>query len=88
MSTTTETLSPERLKHAEGPIARAIEAETAKLPSDIFLWAGFASIALSLILRYLDRKDDAAFVGHWVPTLLLLGVYNKLVKLHGSDPVQ
>jgi hypothetical protein len=28
------------------------------------------------------------FVGHWVPTLLLLGVYNKLVKLHGSDPVQ
>jgi hypothetical protein len=88
MSTTTENLSPERLKHAEGPIARAIEAETAKLPSDIFLWAALASIALSLALRFLDRKDDAMFVGHWVPTLLLLGVYNKLVKLHGSDPVQ
>jgi hypothetical protein len=87
MNTTTEPLSPERLEHTEGPVARAIESQTAKLPSDTFLWAALASIALSLILRFVDRKDDSIFVGHWAPTLLLLGVYNKLVKLHGSDPV-
>ena len=23
--------------------------------------------------------------GHWAPTLLILGVYNKIVKLQGSD---
>ena len=88
MNTITENLSPERLKHTEGPVARAIETQTAKLPSDTFLWAGLASIALSLTLHLVDRKADAIFVGHWAPTLLLLGIYNKLVKLHGSDPVQ
>ncbi|HVH41433.1 MAG TPA: hypothetical protein VM925_03790 [Labilithrix sp.] len=29
----------------------------------------------------------AGFVGMWVPSLLLLGVYNKIVKVAGSDRV-
>ena len=70
---------------AEGSLARAIEHQTAKLPSDIFLWAALASIATSLVLKILDRKHDALFVGQWAPTFLLLGVYNKLVKQLGSD---
>lgn len=82
---TTATPITERIHHTEGPVAKAIERQTAKLPSDTFLWAAFASIALSLVLRATDRRDDAIFVGHWAPTLLLLGLYNKLVKLFGSD---
>ena len=78
----------ERLTHTEGPVARAIEHQTAKLPSDTFLWAALASIGLALALHFADRKHEAQFVAHWAPTLLLLGVYNKLVKLHGSDPVR
>jgi hypothetical protein len=70
---------------AEGSLARAIEHQTAKLPSDIFLWAAFASIATSLVLQIMDRKHNALFVGQWAPTFLLLGVYNKLVKQLGSD---
>jgi hypothetical protein len=73
---------------AEGSLARAIEHQTAKLPSDIFLWAALASIATSLVLKILDRKHDALFVGHWAPTFLLLGVYNKLVKQLGSDRLE
>ncbi len=69
----------------EGPIARAIENQTARLPSDTFLWAALGSIGLSLLLKLADRKHDALFVGEWAPTFLLLGIYNKLVKLHGSD---
>ncbi len=69
----------------EGSLARAIEHQTAKLPSDIFLWAALASIATSLALQMLDRKHDALFVGQWAPTFLLLGIYNKLVKQLGSD---
>ena len=57
-----------------------------KLPSDVFLWAALASIAASLALQMLDHKHDALFVGQWAPTILLLGVYNKLVKQLGSDP--
>jgi hypothetical protein len=38
-------------EHSEGPVARAIEEQTAKLPSNAFLWAAGASIAASLILK-------------------------------------
>ena len=73
------------VEHSEGPIARAIEQQTGKIPSDVFLWAAGASIATSLILKLLDRHHEALFVGQWVPTILILGLYNKLVKQHGSD---
>jgi hypothetical protein len=73
-------------EHSEGPVARAIEEQTAKLPSDAFLWAAGASIAASLILKILERHHEALFVGQWAPTILILGVYHKLVKQHGSGP--
>jgi hypothetical protein len=73
-------------EHSEGPVAQAIEEQTAKLPSDAFLWAAGASIAVSLILKILDRHHETLFVGQWAPTILILGVYNKLVKQHGSAP--
>lgn len=71
--------------HAEGPIARTLEEQTAKLPSDLFLWAAVGSIIVALVLKVADRHHDSNFVGHWAPTFLLLGIYNKLVKQHGSD---
>ena len=71
--------------HEEGPVAKAIEKQTAKLPSDTFLWAALGSIGLSLVLEGAGHKEKANFVAHWAPTFLLLGVYNKLVKQHGSD---
>jgi hypothetical protein len=72
--------------HREGPVARAIEKETAKIPSDAFLWASLASMGASLALELSGRDKAANFVAHWAPTLLVLGLYNKIVKLHGSDP--
>lgn len=36
-----------RFDHTEGTVARTIEDQTAKLPSDIFLWAAVASMAAS-----------------------------------------
>ena len=65
------------IKHNEGPVARAIEDQTAKLPSDAFLWAAGASIAASLILKMLEKHHEALFVGQWAPTILILGLYNK-----------
>ena len=72
-------------QHREGPIARSIEQQTAKLPSDVFLWAALGSIGLALILEITGNEKKANFVGHWAPTILTLGLYNKIVKLHGSD---
>jgi hypothetical protein len=72
-------------EHTEGRVARAIEQQTAKLPSDTFLWMAGGSIAASLTLKIMGRDRDAMFVGQWAPTFLILGLYNKLVKLAGSD---
>jgi hypothetical protein len=72
-------------KHREGVIARGIEAQTAKLPSDLFLWAGVGSVIGALALKAMGREKDANFVGQWVPTLLILGLYNKVVKVAGHD---
>ncbi|HEY2797482.1 MAG TPA: hypothetical protein VGK26_06300 [Thermoanaerobaculia bacterium] len=72
----------------EGPIARTIESQTAKLPSDVWLWASLGSMAVSLVLQLSDSRKTKAvsnFVGQWAPTLLILGLYNKLVKVGGHD---
>jgi hypothetical protein len=71
--------------HREGPVARTIEQQTAKLPSDVFLWAAVGSISASLVLAIIGQQRRANFVGQWAPTFLILGLYNKMVKLHGSE---
>jgi hypothetical protein len=72
-------------KPREGRVAKAIESRTARLPSDLFLWGAGASVLASLTLQLFDREEDAQFVGQWVPTLLILGLYNKIVKELGHD---
>ena len=72
-------------QHTEGTVARTIEQQTAKLPSDVFLWAAMGSIGTSAVLQLMGKKNASLFVGDWVAPLLLLGVYNKIVKTQGSD---
>ena len=69
----------------EGGLARMIEEKTSQLPSDLFLWAAGGSIVGSLILQTMGEQKKALFVGQWAPTLLVLGLYNKLVKIKGSE---
>jgi len=71
----------------EGTVARSIEQQTAKIPSDWFLWAALGSIGASLIFTIAGAQKKANFIGQWAPTFLILGMYNKMVKLHGSDSV-
>ena len=72
-------------KHSEGTVAKAIEQQTAKLPSDVFLWAAGGSIAASAVLQLLGKQKASLFLGQWVAPFMLLGVYNKIVKVAGSD---
>jgi hypothetical protein len=82
------TESEEAAQTTEGPVAKAIESKTAQLPSDIFLWASVASMAVSLGLQLSGKKrmqHVSNFIGQWAPTLLILGLYNKIVKVAGHD---
>ena len=72
-------------EHSEGAVARTIEGQTARLPSDLYLWAAFASMGVSLGLHLKGRRDESLFIGQWAAPFLILGVYNKLVKVAGSD---
>jgi hypothetical protein len=72
-------------QHTEGPVAKVIEEQTSKLPSDLFLWAALGSMGTALTLKIMGKKDDALFVGQWAAPFLLFGLYNKLVKLEGHD---
>ena len=78
----------EREHHSEGRIARTIEQQTAKLPSDTFLWAALGAIAVSAALQFTGNRQVSNFVGQWAPTFLILGLYNKMVKQLGSDRLE
>jgi hypothetical protein len=69
----------------EDTFTSAIESQTSKIPSTGYLAAALGSMAVSLTLKLIGRDDWSLFVGQWAPSFLLLGVYNKMVKQHGSD---
>jgi hypothetical protein len=79
--------SQEAREHSEGLVARTLEEQTAKIPSDVWLWGALGSMAVSLCLQIKGRKEDSLFYGQWAAPFLLIGVYNKLVKIGGSDRV-
>jgi len=67
-------------KH-EGRTTKQIERYTSRVPSGFYLTFAIGSIAASAALMAQGRKAAANFVGQWAPTILLLGLYNKLVKV-------
>ena len=73
-----------RAAHAEGSFTRVIEQQAAKIPSSVFLTAALASMALSAIVEFTGRRHYSRFIGMWAPTLLSMGIYNKLVKTLGT----
>jgi len=84
----------------EGRTTRAIEKQTSRAPSGVYLALAIGSMVASAAIMLTDRarrggrwmggrwmmRDGrhtglANFVGQWAPTLLVMGLYNKIVKL-------
>lgn len=66
----------------EGTLTRAIEDQTSKVPSLGYFNLAVASMALSAGTALLSRrKSTANFFGLWAPCFLLIGLYNKVVKI-------
>jgi hypothetical protein len=81
----TEFARTDTFSKSEGRVARAIEEQTSKLPSDTFLWLAVGAMATSATLQLMGNKHVSLFIGQWAPSFLLFGIYNKLVKQLGSD---
>jgi hypothetical protein len=71
----------------EDQFTSAIEKYTAPVPSSAYLGLAMAAIAASVTINAIQKEkaNPALFVGQWVAPFLLLGIYNKMVKQHGSD---
>ena len=69
----------------EGAFTKEIEKQTSKVPSGLFLAAAIGSMGATLTLKLMGRKHASLFVGQWAAPFLILGLYNKLVKLEGHD---
>ena len=69
----------------EGKVTKAIEKETSKVPSVVYLTAAFAAMAASLTMKIMGQRHNALFVGQWAAPFLIMGLYNKIVKTEGHD---
>jgi hypothetical protein len=63
-----------------------IESQTVKIPNLAFLALAGVSIigSVAVALRRRGDTDVANFVGHWAPTFMLFGLYNKMVKIESE----
>jgi hypothetical protein len=75
----------EKGRATEDRVTGAIESQTSQIPSSGYLAVALGCMAASAILKFSGKDDWALFVGQWPAPLLIMGVYNKMVKQHGSD---
>lgn len=60
----------------------AIEDQTKKLPNLLFLGLGLASlVGQAAAQRYFKKRFLGPILGVWGPVFLILGLYNKMVKI-------
>ncbi len=78
-----DTAPVRRPEHAESSLTRLMEQQTAKIPSHYFLFAAIASMGVSIAFEAAGNERMSRFTGMWAPTLMIAGVYNKLVKEFG-----
>ena len=69
----------------EGATTKMIETTTAKIPSINWLALAVGCMGLSAVTTLgFKRRSLGVFFGLWAPSLLMIGVYNKLVKVESS----
>lgn len=81
MTTSSEIgMHPEKLRH-EGKVTAKLEERTSRIPSGTYLGLAIGSMIASAAFQLAGKRETANFIGQWVPSLLVIGMYNKLVKI-------
>ncbi|WP_437609419.1 hypothetical protein WMF20_50285 [Sorangium sp. So ce834] len=75
--TTTEPM----MRKEEGKVTQKIEERTGRVPSGAYLGLAIGSMLISAGCMLAGKRQAANFIGQWVPSLLVIGLYNKLVKI-------
>jgi hypothetical protein len=69
----------------EDQVTASIEKYTSQIPSSVYLAAALTSMAVSVGFQVAKKQHMSLFIGQWAAPFLILGLYNKMVKQHGSD---
>jgi len=69
----------------EDEFTKTLERYTAQIPSSAMLALAIGAMGLSLLGQLGGRGKWGNFFAQWVPTIISMGIYNKLVKLEGHD---
>jgi hypothetical protein len=72
----------------EDQFTKSIESYTAAISSSGYLAVAVGAMWLSLACQVAGRGKWGNFIAQWVPTWLIIGLYNKLIKLQGHDRYQ
>ena len=75
----------EAAREGKRKVDRFAEKVSGIAPSNAFVLAALASIAVSATLQIRGNRHLSLFVGQWAPSFLLFGIFNKLTKTLGSD---
>jgi hypothetical protein len=75
-------------RQTEDQFTKTIESYTAAIPSSGYLAVAIGAMAVSLMCQVTGQGKWGNFIAQWVPTWLIIGLYNKLVKLEGHDRYQ
>lgn len=85
METNVESWKASSTPPTEDSFTKSVEKYTGEIPSSAFLGIAVGAMALSLLLQASGNGKWGNFVAQWAPTWLIIGLYNKLVKLEGHD---
>lgn len=69
----------------EDEFTKTLEEYTAAIPSSAFLGVAIAAMGVSLLCQVTGQGKWGNFIAQWVPTWLIIGLYNKVVKVQGHD---
>jgi hypothetical protein len=72
--------------NTEGNTTSKVEAQTTKVPSLAFFGLAVGAMAASAVLVLVGRKQLGNFVGQWAPSILIMGLYNKVAKHLAARP--
>ncbi len=64
----------------EDRATETVEQQTSRIPSLAFMGLAVGAMALSATFVLTGRRQLGTFVGQWAPTILIIGLYNKVAK--------
>lgn len=75
----------EAVPHEGGRLGRMVDEQASRIPSQSFIGLAVGSMVLSAVTAIVFQKRPLGnFFGLWVPSLLSIGVYNKLQKIESQ----